>query len=377
MYSIANRTVDSRGINDSLENESFDSSITAITLVERFAMPVICILGLIGNTLSFIVFLHKSLRQKSCSLYLAARSLSDNGFILILLVVWISTVLDLRLSKVMGICQSIIFLTYVFGCVSVWLVVFVTFENYIRICKPYRVKNFCKTSNAKYAVIFLSVCVLCCYNFPLWTMNKECLPNEKHYGFIKVMVYTDSLLTLVFPTLIMSGLMTHIAITSITSCKFRRRLSSTSVQKKRTSPMTKVTSMLLAVTLIFFILNMPSHVVRLRLMILAFTENKRDITESLDVTLQSVSQLIYYLSLAVNIFVYYCFGNTFRKVFFKRFHWKTRHTYVLTDSSVLSVQTRLKNRKNKKKFRKIPAQCHIQLNNSADAEDVPKVVHLQ
>lgn len=326
--------------NYSVIEDSLDSSITALALVERYTVPLICVSGFVGNTISLAVFLQRSLRKKSCSLFLATRSLSDNGFLFILLIVWFSSVFDLRLSRIEGICQSIIFFTYVFGCVSVWLVVFVTIENYIRMCKPYLVWSLCKTATAKFAVIMLLVCVFCCYNFPLWTMTEECVPEAKHYSFIKIMVYADSFLTLVIPAAIMVILMTQIAISSVASWRVRRRLSSASLHRKSRSPMTKVTTMLLAVTLTFFILNMPSHVVRLKLLITSFTEGKNDITESLDLTMQSVSQLIYYLSVAVNIFVYYSFGRTFRRVLLSLFFGKKTDTQGKSNASSFTSHQR-------------------------------------
>lgn len=321
---------------DSVLSSERPESVTA--LVEKYTVPIICILGLLGNSLSLFVFFKKSLRTKSCSLFLAVRSISDNGFLVTLLMIWTSSVFDLRLSRISGICQITVFLTYVFGCLSVWLVVFVTTENYVRICKPFLVNTFCNTTKAKCAVLVLIICVLCCYNFPLWTMTKECVPNQKHYSFIKVMVYTDSLLTLVVPIIVMAFLMSQIAMSSLSSWKRRRRLSSSSAQRI-TNLTTKVTTMLLAVTLIFITLNLPSHVVRLRLLIVSFIRNQLNVTTSTDLTVQSISQLLYYLSLSINFFVYYLFGGTFRKTFndiFRR-KIKSRHVYAQTDNSTLST----------------------------------------
>ncbi|XP_045201888.1 FMRFamide peptide receptor frpr-18-like [Mercenaria mercenaria] len=316
-------------INNNLKEAGND-----IALVERYAVPIICTLGLLGNTMSFIVFIQKFLRQKSCSLFLAARSLSDNGFLITLMIMWTSSVFDLRLSRIAGICQIIVFLTYVFGCLSVWLVVFVTTENYIRICKPFMVSSLCQTTKAKYAVIILLICVLCCYNFPLWTMTEECIPNEKHHNFLKIMVYVDSVLTLVAPTAIMVFLMYRIAMSSLSSCKRRRRLSSSSSQRI-SNLTTKVTTMLLAVTLIFIALNLPLHVVRLRLLIISFIKDQLDISTPLDLIIQCISQLIYYLSLSVNFVIYYLFGSTFRKTFKGLFRGKTKNVYAQTEYSVI------------------------------------------
>ena len=333
--------VSSLNANISRENNTnFDGTGIIIATVEKYAVPIICIFGLVGNTLSFIVFVQKALRRKSCSIFLAARSLSDNGFLITLLIIWTSSVFDLGLSRIVGICQVIVFFTYVFGCLSVWLVVFVTIENYIRICKPFMVNSLCQTTKAKYAVITLLICALCCYNFPLWTMTEECTPKPKHFKFLRIMVYVDSILTLVFPLIIMSFLLSRITMSSLSSCKQRRRTSSAS--GKRISDLkTKVTTMLLAVTLIFITLNLPLHVVRIRLLVISFVKDKIDVTTPLDIIIQSISQLIYYLSLAINFVVYFSFGTSYRRTFIGLFTSRKKNVYSQTDcSTLLTTRTR-------------------------------------
>ncbi|XP_052218296.1 uncharacterized protein LOC127835915 [Dreissena polymorpha] len=56
---------------------------------------------------------------------------------------WVSSTFELRLSQVKVVCQCIIFLTYVCGCVSVWLCVFITFENFILVQSPFSAKRMC------------------------------------------------------------------------------------------------------------------------------------------------------------------------------------------------------------------------------------------
>ena len=327
---------ESSNMEDNITNitYSFEEPEHIIATIEEIAVPTICALGLMGNTLSFIVFAQKFLRSKSCSIFLAVRSLSDNGFLIILLIIWSSAVFDLKLNRIIGLCQGTIFLTYVFGCLSVWLVVFVTIENYIRICKPFMVNAWCQTTKAKYVLFILCIIILSCHNFPLWTMTDDCLPDAKYYSFLKIMVYVDSLLTLIIPTCIMSFLLFRIAMSSISSCKRRRRLSTTSTQKM-SDLTTKVTTMLLAVSLIFITLNLPLHVVKLRLLIISFVRNEINVSTPLDVTMQSISQLIYYLSLSINFPVYYLFGGTFRKTFKSIFRSKQKSVYAQTDVSTL------------------------------------------
>ncbi|XP_060554482.1 probable G-protein coupled receptor 139 [Ruditapes philippinarum] len=322
--------------NFSSNGQRFEETQQFIASLEKYAVPIICSFGLIANTLSFTVFAQKFLRRKSCSIFLAARSLSDNGFLITLLVMWTSSVFDLNLSRIAGICQVIVFFTYVFGCLSVWLVVFVTIENYIRICKPFMVNSLCQTTKAKYAVITLVVCTLCCYNFPLWTMTGQCTPKVKHYKFLRIMVYVDSVITLVAPLIIMAFLLSRIALSSLSSCERHRRFSSTSAQ--RISDLkTKVTTMLLAVTLIFITLNLPLHVVKLRLLVISFIKDQIDVSTPVDLTVQSISQLIYYLSLAINFVVYYIFGMSYRRTFIGLFSGRKKNVYSQTDYSTLAT----------------------------------------
>lgn len=310
---------------NSSADDGFETAANMIASVEKYAVPIICFLGVSGNTLAFLVFAEKSMRSKSCSLFLAARSLSDNGFLITIFVMWLSSVLDLKLSQIAGICQVIVFLTYVFGCLSVWLVVFVTIENYIRICKPFMVNSLCKSSTARCAVILLLLIVLSCYNFPLWTMDEECTPNDESYNLLKIMVYVDSLLTFLAPTVIMLYLLYRILLSSLSSYERRRRLSSGSTQSS-SNPTTKVTTMLLAVTLIFIVLNLPFHIIKLRILVMSFIEDIMYISTPFDVIIQSVAQLIYYLSMTINFFVYYTFGGSFHSSFKKLLCGKKSYT---------------------------------------------------
>ncbi|KAL4220204.1 7 transmembrane receptor (rhodopsin) [Mactra antiquata] len=316
-----------------LPYKSLYTENVAISLVEQYTVPIICLSGFVGNALSSTVFLQKSMRKKACSLYLAVRGISDNGFLLTLFAIWTSSVFELRLSKITGFCQSLIFFTYVFACISVWLVVLVTVENHIRICKPFMVNHICKSMNAKVIMITLLFCVLMCYNFPFWTMTSECEPYYDYYDFIDGMVYADSIITLLIPTIIMTVLMIAMAMTTIASCKRRRRLSTSSI--KYTNPLTKVTTMLLAVTLTFIVLNFPSHIVRLRLMILYLVQGIDNIPVlDTSISVQSVTQLFYFLSLAINFVVYYSFGSKFRRTFRDLFRKKGSNRVILTDCYV-------------------------------------------
>lgn len=293
------------------------SSYHPITsFIEQHIIPVICLFGLIGNTLASVVFLQKPLRGSSCSIFLAARGFSDNGFLSTLLIIWISRTFQLQLGTIRGSCMIIIYVSYVCGCISVWLMVFVTGENYIRMCRPFIVNSVCTTTVAKIIVGFICFIAICFYNFPFWAMSPDhCISYAQYHSTVQVIVYTDTVITLVVPLICTISLMSAIMCQVIKSYNRRSHLRAPSTKRVR-NPMAKVTRMLLAVTITFVCLNLPSHINRLRIMISSFISHTNDqrLYSALEDAIYKITLLIYYVSLSLNILVYIIFGSRFRKV---------------------------------------------------------------
>ncbi|KAH3716095.1 hypothetical protein DPMN_058812 [Dreissena polymorpha] len=285
--------------------------------IELYIIPILCIIGVIGNTVSTIIFMHKTLRNSSCSIFLAVRGMSDNGFLTTLLIPWISRTFRLGLGSTNGACQIIVFLTYVCGFISVWMVVFLTAENYIRICRPFVVSRICTPTKAKLVAAAFGLIAVALYNFPFWTMTpSSCESYPSLYNIIQGLVYTDTVLTLVFPFVCIVLLMTAIVCDLVRSYKRRNHLRAPNARNNR-NPMAKVTKMLFAVTISFFVLNLPSHVNRLRIALI--NTNTGGDFSSLDQAVGQITLLIYYSSLAFNIVLYITFGSKFRCVFLEVF----------------------------------------------------------
>ena len=303
------------------QNITDDSLIHTVVQVraaiEAYLLPIICAIGLISNTLALVTFLQKPLRNKSCCVYLAGRSVSDNGFLGTLLLIWISGKLQLGLGSILGICQMILFLTYVCGCISVWLVVFVTVENYIRICHPFFVQRLCTTKCAKIIMFVLTLLTLAIYNFPLWISQPDCSPNSARIEITQAFIYADTLITLVIPVILMAGLLVAILCSLFASYHLRRKYSTPSAQRG-SNLLAKVTKMLLAVSVIFLLMNLPSHIIRLQILINSFLPGYQDATYH-EGLIQTITYQIYYLSLSINLLVYLAFGEQFREVFKQTF----------------------------------------------------------
>lgn len=299
-------------------------------LIETYFLPLTCVVGLICNGLATKTFLHKKMRKFSCSMYLVTKSVSDSVFLLNLLVIYICGAFALSITTVRILCKIIIFVTYVSGFVSVWSVILVTVENFIRIRLPYDVKRFCTTRNASIAICTVITISLCMYHFSLWITDEDCRALPQYTEVTKAFVIIDTLLTLILPSILLTTFIIAI-ISKLLSLHHIRNKDPTGSQaaipltpnirksgqnRKSDSQIAAVTRMLLAVSLTFFVLSGPSHVVRLVFLISSFVMGQKQISRT-GGAVQGIAQLFFYLSLAVNLFIFLLFGENFRRVFKK------------------------------------------------------------
>ncbi|KAK3092426.1 hypothetical protein FSP39_002675 [Pinctada imbricata] len=307
--------------------ESLQLESTRISFaIRQFIMPFICFCGLVGNTLSVVVFSRPSLRTHSCSLLLAARAISDNGFLFTVFIVWLDFV-NVCVFHTEGICQIVLYLSYTCAFLSVWCVVLVTAENYIRMCHPHNVSQLCTTKRATYSIVAGVILSLLVYNFPLWgakvaTFNGHtyCLTKMKYLQLEIALTYIDTLLTLIVPLVLILSFMSMIIYSSLEARRRLMRLTNqrtallSETTRRTDSPHSKVTKLLSTVTCIFLVLHTPSHVIRIKVIVESLFGQIADTSET-DRILQQLFQVLYYMNFTVNIFIYLSCGDNFRRVF--------------------------------------------------------------
>ncbi|XP_046329387.2 G-protein coupled receptor 183-A-like [Haliotis rufescens] len=288
-------------------------------------IPIVCVVGFVGNILAAGAFLSPTLRNTSCCLHLAVKSISDVGFLLSLFIVWLYR-LEVPAFTTQGVCQVTVFLTYVSGFLSVWFVVMITCENFIRVSLPGHVAIWCSVARAKFTILLLILLSVGIYSFSLWTTGvihhsngANCLAFEEYEKLVMAMTYVDSILTLVIPLVAMVFLNVGVAVGAINAHKRRKRLfqsiSRSSSRKKResSSPEAKVSKLLFAVSMIFLLLHTPSHVIRIKMMWVQILY--KSAPTLCDIILHRVFELMYYMNFSVHCVVYLIFGDNFRTVF--------------------------------------------------------------
>ncbi|KAH9490275.1 hypothetical protein Btru_035325 [Bulinus truncatus] len=130
-------------------------------------LPAICVLGFVANSLSLVVFLQPTLRRLSCSFYLAAKSVADLIFLATVFIIWLVRV-DIHVFNTSGVCQIVVFFSYLTAFVSIWLAVALTVENLLCVWKPWFVQRTCSAASACALTLVISVLGIGVYQFSLW-----------------------------------------------------------------------------------------------------------------------------------------------------------------------------------------------------------------
>ena len=339
---------ESYAVNSSNREESFMKNI--MSALNIYLTPLIIGVGVLGNLASFLVFVATLLRRQSSSIYLACLAIADIGFLLALLVGWLSW-LKLHLFHRYGWCQMVVYVTYVCSFLSVWSVVAFTIERYIVISYPFKRNTLCTARRAKMVVCSLTVFSLLGYSFALWSSGivifeetPYCVVLQKHQRFIFYVTYIDTFITLIIPSLIIIVLNTKIAVTIYKFSNRRERMrnpndrlndvellhnrnsfnsrctnqSTTSAdtnsitKHNRSFSQMRTTRLLLTVSTIFIVLNLPSHAFRLQALFLSLMRSATKSSETAT-RCQELFQFLYYLSFAVNFFLYSLCGAHFRR----------------------------------------------------------------
>lgn len=365
--------------------------------MDFYFVPCVIAVGLIGNTLSFLVFVLTNLKRLSSSAYLAALSISDSGFLLCVFFSW-SNNINITIYHKPGWCQMFVYMTYVFGFLSVWYIVAFSCERFIAVKWPFKRSEMCTPRKARIVVVSLAGFALVAYSFALWTSEVTswygmviCLPKEKYRNLVGKLNNIDSIITLIVPFIAilfcnswivysvknlssqrqqqlwqfqngrnvsleknenkttsrtqsttpnLSNLTYvvgphHRLVKSLSGHSVSSVCSSQKINLIRTSSAVNgsqkhfngshshacdsrrqyqlhVTKMLLVVSSIFLLFNLPCHVIRLYDFFQRLT-NKSYSTSLTTIRLQKIFTYVYYMNFSINFLLYNLCGKNFRK----------------------------------------------------------------
>lgn len=323
--------------------------------LHKILLPIITIIGIAGNALSFSVFTTSRYRRKSASVFLAFLAVADSGFLLSLIPIWLGY-MKIHAFHVQGLCQIILYGTYVFGFLSVWTVAAFTIERTIVVFLPLAKHRLCTRRKAKGCVIIMTIFALVAYSFSVWTSGivpykniQQCRPFAEYEKFLRIATSVDTVLTLILPSLIIVILNTAIASKLFIYLKGRGQNSGnrgrTELEKEESHQLTsrvtdisgvqlrinrtsssrfvensqaRTTLSLIVVSSVFVALNLPCHAYRIHGFVIDLAGFKFKNASSEPDSYQGYLQLLYYTNFAVNLYLYSLCSPAFRKAAHKQ-----------------------------------------------------------
>lgn len=297
-------------------------------VVQRICIPIVMSVGVIANSLSFVVLTRKRMRS-STNCYLAALACFDTLYLIFNF--------SLSLIHVPGVADRTSYIDYMpwafpladlCSNTSVWLVVTFTVERYIAVCHPLRGRPFCTVQRAKIAIacVFALAFLAVFPTFLEWKSGWVLEGNETYYGIYenklvnsdtyKSVYYWFTAFMFSFIPITSLIIFNGFLIQSVHRSRHQRRVMT---QQKRGSDAnvqeSKITIMLIIVVVVFLICQLPSAV----LLIVGKEILPRSPKENLVIGFNNISNLLMAINATCNFFLYCFLSDKFRRTFTKIF----------------------------------------------------------
>ena len=293
-----------------------DKLLEVIGNLKLIYRPLIISVGIIGNTLTFLIFLCSRLRSLSSSHYLAAIVIVNTLYLLSLFIHWLG-LFGFDTYNKPGLCQFFKFINEASGFLSIWYLTAFAVDRYICICWPAEAPKMCTRTRARVVII----CILCIGIVVFMNMSltvgvipirkgqpPRCSPFPLFYSELRILKTLD---------LVVNKLLPYFTIFILTililynTCKvWRQRLLSDNPAQIR-----NVTLVFLAICLVF---HLPSEICYAVYNIrnLLHMHKTRAIMVSF-----SLLQHIFHTSLAIHFFIFAASYPMFRHTFKTPFTW--------------------------------------------------------
>ena len=298
---------------------------TIFTIAMGFRMywfPVLVPIGLVGNTLSFLVMIKPNNRKMSTCIYMAAISITDNLMMCLDLYTWVFTIAREHSWHPIE-CKLKVYLVFCALQNSTYQVLVMTVDKYIAIKWPHRAATYSTPRRAKFIVTVVSVWVII-YNTPhlffSGIVGKEC------FGYVISGLVTQvySWLTLVVNALIPFSILIYMNYVIIKKVRQSRKMfgnddsqkasqgncnANQQKQKIMKNTENQLTVMLLLVTTLFLILMIPTY---MRFLYTTFVDRNNPEKYARLIFFYHISQKLYHTNNGINFFLYCISGQKFR-----------------------------------------------------------------
>ena len=312
-------------MNASHQNRTGNSASTVQVFFNLYYPPIIAILGIIGNILSFVVYRQKPIRKQSFSLLMRALALADDGMLIVLLIYWFHTnflLHHITVTDSKRMCFAFTYIVKVFANCAHYLLCSLTISRLISIAAPLKAKIFLE----KARLFVVCVCIGSVLKNLHFLSSTDFVFNPKTkqmtctMGFsrkepaIVFLRWFETIVTSIAPCVII--IVSNISMVYYLRRKVDEQPSCTNnlsqemkiLRQKREN---NITIMVCVVSVSFLIFTVPLYIHRLYVVKINIKDDagKRSIMRLAD----SICQKLWYTNNAFNFFIYALVGKEFRK----------------------------------------------------------------
>ncbi|KAI6219585.1 FMRFamide receptor [Aphelenchoides fujianensis] len=233
------------------EDGANDKFISQLSMVFAGTMGVLCVLGVLMNSVSLYVFTRKSFRKRSINVLLCGLSLSD--LCLCILALPVFNIPIKVTSRMLVYAYPIIIIAQT---ASVWSIVAVSIDRYLAVCHPFTARIWCTKKRAFLTVLFFEYTVSDDVNLP----EEQRIVGLLRDNYLYMLVYINVLMLVTqfaLPLLALSVLNCLVARTILKAGEMRRELVASERREFNTS------KMLLYVVVLFIVCYLLSFLLNL------------------------------------------------------------------------------------------------------------------
>ena len=271
---LDNSTMEAKILTEDTFMEEVEAFLTykVATFIATYWFPILVPIGLIGNTLSFLVMIKPNNRQLSTCNYMAALSINDNIMMVLALNAYLLTEVKIHILNESE-CKFLAYLHLLFLQNSTYQVLAMTVDKFIAIKWPHKAAIYSSAKRTRQTTCGIFVCVLI-YNIPHLLSSRlvgdQCLGYVDGGIFTKVYSWLSFVINGVLPFTMLIYMNLIIVRTVKGSRKMFQNTNSTSTgvnqnmenerkQGTKKSAENQLTKMLLLVTTLFLILLIPTY----------------------------------------------------------------------------------------------------------------------
>ena len=295
------------------------------TEINNYYFLILAPIGLVGNTLSFLVMIKPNNRKLLTCIYMAAISINDNLMILLALHNWLVSAEQIFEWHIIQ-CKTVACLTAIGLQNSTYQVVAMTVDKYIAIKWPHRGGQYSTPERAKRILAGVILCALV-YNAPhLYAsslIGDKCLAYAVGGTITKIFSWVTFIINGIIPFTLLIY-MNYIIVQTVRKSgeMFKSNAKSGGIenvparnkgmdsrQRAMRSAENQLTTMLLLVTVLFLILLVPTYI---RYIYLNFVVTDTPSQFASSMLFFQVTYKLFTTNNSINFFLYCLSGQKFR-----------------------------------------------------------------